>query len=170
MSFAPNPRRGMGMSPVVRTVLFWALMVALASVLWLTSNTPKGRGSGRSISYSDFLQQADKNNIATSTFALSQNTADVSGNLREPAQEYRTTVPKESVSDLTDRLRKAGADVSVSEASKQNWQTYLANLAPPLLLVGFWIFMMQRMRRGQNYQSNTPGSANTSSTPSNTPL
>ena len=41
VSFAPNPRRGMGMSPVVRTVLFWALMVALASVLWLTSNTPK---------------------------------------------------------------------------------------------------------------------------------
>jgi len=168
VSFAPNPRHGMGMSPVVRTVLFWALMVALASVLWLTSNTPKG--NGRSISYSDFLQQLDKNNIAAATFALSQNTADVSGNLREPVQEYRTTVPKENVTDLTDRLRKAGANVSVSESSKQNWQTYLANLAPLLLLVGFWIFMMQRMRRGQNYPSNTPGPPNRSSTPSNTPL
>jgi len=168
VSFAPNPRRGMGMSPVVRTVLFWALMVALASVLWLTSNTPNSRA--RSISYSDFLQQVDKNNIATATFALSQNTADVSGNLREPVQEYRTTVPKENVTYLTDRLRKAGANVSVSEASKQNWQTYLANLAPLLLLVGFWIFMMQRMRRGQNLPSNSPGPPDTSSTPSNTPL
>ncbi len=110
MSFAPNPRRGMGMSPVVRTVLFWALMVALASVLWLTSNTPKGRGSGRSISYSDFLQQADKNNIATATFALSQNTADVSGNLREPAQEYRTTVPREDASGSDGPPAKAGRE------------------------------------------------------------
>jgi cell division protease FtsH len=170
VSFAPNPRRGMGMSPVVRTVLFWALMFALAAVLWQTNSRSKNGGPSNQISYSDFLLRLDKNNIASATFALSQNTADVSGNLREPVQEYRTTVPKENVTDLTDRLRKAGANVSVSESSKQNWQTYLANLAPLLLLVGFWIFMMQRMRRGQNFPSNTPGPPDTSSTPSNTPL
>jgi cell division protease FtsH len=161
----------MGMSPVTRTVLFWALMVALAAVLWQMTSHSKNSVPDNQISYSDFLQQVDKNNIATAIFALSQNTADVSGNLREPVQDYRTTVPKESVSDLTDRLRKVGANVSVSESSKQSWQTYLANLAPLLLLVGFWIFMMQRMRSKQTMPRDPTAPPNMSSDPpSNTPL
>jgi ATP-dependent Zn protease len=134
------------MSRGVRTVLFWALMVALASVLWLSSKTPKDTGKGHSISYSDFLQQVDRSNIGGAAFILADNTADVSGNLRDSAQEYATTVPRESVSDLADRLRKQGTAVYISEAQKQTRVSFLVNLAPLLLLVGFWIFMMQRMR------------------------
>jgi ATP-dependent Zn protease len=165
VSFAPNPVYGTGMSRAVRTVLFWALMVALASVLWLSSKTPKGRNSGHSLSYSDFLQQVDKNNIGGTRFELADNTADVSGNLREPAQEYATTVPRESVPDLADRLRKQGAVVYIAEAPKQTRVGFLMNLAPLLLLVGFWIFMMQRMRAKQTLPQNP-----TSISPSNTPL
>lgn len=170
MSFAPNPRYGTGLSPVFRTVLFWALMVALAVVLWRMVSAPKATGPANQISYSNFLQQVDNNNIGTATFALSRNTADVSGELRQPSQEYRTTVPKESVSDLTDRLRKLGANVNISESPKQTWQSYLINLAPLVILVGFWIFMMNRMRSRQSFPpgSGGPGAPNTS--PSNTPL
>ena len=166
MTFAPNPRSSTGMTPVVRTVLFWLLMMLLAVVLWRMSSTPRDTGSNTQISYSDFMQQTDKNNIATATFALSQSTADVSGALRDPVEAYRTTVPRESVSDLTDRLRKQGVNVSVSESPNQTWKTYLVNLAPLLLLVGFWIFMMQRMRARQMPPPNSPNTT----TPSNTPL
>jgi cell division protease FtsH len=165
MSFAPNPRYGTGMSPVVRTVLFWVLMVALAVVLWQASSKSKDTGSSHQISYSDFLQQVDKNNIGAATFVLADNTADVSGNLRDPAQEYTTTVPRESVSDLTDRLRKQGTVVNISEAPKQTRANFLVNLAPLLLLVGFWIFMMNRMRVKQ-----APPQNPTNIPPSNTPL
>jgi cell division protease FtsH len=167
VTFAPNPRYGTGMTPVVRTILFWVLMMGLAVVLWrMSSRSPKDSDSNQQISYSDFLQQADKNNIATATFALSQSTADVSGALRDPVEAYRTTVPRESVSDLTDRLRKQGVNVSVSELPNQTWKTYLANFAPLLLLVGFWVFMMQRMRARQMPPPNSPNAT----TPSNTPL
>ncbi len=169
MTFAPNPRAGTGLSPVVRTFLFWILMVGLAVVLWQTSKSPKDTGSSDSISYSDFLQQVDKNDIGTATFSLSDNTAAVSGKLRDSTQEYRTTVPKENISDLTDRLRKQGANVSVSEAPKQTTKSYLLNLAPLLLLVGFWIFVMQRMRSRQTLPTDTPSPPNTMG-PSNTPL
>jgi ATP-dependent Zn protease len=141
-------------------------MMALAVILWRMSSTPRDSGSKTQISYSDFLQQADKNNIATATFGLSQSAADVNGALRDPVEGYRTTVPRESVSDLTDRLRKQGANVSVSELPNQTWKAYLANLAPLLLLVGFWIFMMQRMRARQMPPPNSPNTT----TPSNTPL
>jgi cell division protease FtsH len=166
MSFAPNPRYRTGMSPVARTVLFWALMVALASVLWLTSKAPKGRGGGHSISYSDFLQQVDKNNIATATFALSPNTADVSGNLREPVQAYQTTVPKENISDLMDRLRKQNANVEASESARKSRENWIGSLAPLVILLAFWIFiMMQRTRAKQTLPQNS-----SSIPPSNTPL
>jgi ATP-dependent Zn protease len=165
VSFAPNPGYGTGMWRGMRTILFWALMVALAGVLWLTTKAPKDRGSEHSISYSDFLQQADKNNIGGAAFVLADNTADVSGNLREPAQEYATTVPRESVADLADRLRKQGTVVYISEASKKSRVSFLMNLAPLLLLVGFWIFMMQRMRAKQTFPQNP-----TRIPPSNTPL
>jgi cell division protease FtsH len=165
MSFAPNPRYSTGVSRGVRTVLFWALMVALASVLWFTSKAPKGRAGGHSISYSDFLQQVDKNNIATATFGMAQNTADVSGNLREPTQEYQTTVPRDDASDLIERLRKQDANVEVTESIRQNRDNLIMNFAPLLLLVGFWIYIMRRFRAKQ-----TPTQNPTNIPPANTPL
>lgn len=165
MSFAPNPRNATGLPPVARTVLFWALMVALAVVLWQMQSVSNNNTPRNQISYSDFLQQLDQNNVATATFALSQDTARVSGNLRSPAQGYRTTVPKESISDLTDRLRKQNADVEVVESTETGWASWIINLLPLILLVAFWIFMMQRMRAKQV----SPQSP-TNIPPSNTPL
>lgn len=160
MTFAPNPRSGTGLSPVVRTFLFWVLMVALAVVLWQIQKKPNDNESSQAISYSDFLQQADKNNIANATFVLSQNTADVHGILRDSSEEYRTTVPKESVSDLTDRLRKMGANVGVSEGGNSGFKSTLVNLAPLVILIGFWIYMAVRRSRARMIPpsdiSNTP--------------
>ncbi len=41
MTFAPNPPSRTGMSPVVRTILFWLMMVALAVVLWQMVQKPQ---------------------------------------------------------------------------------------------------------------------------------
>jgi len=140
-------------------------MVALASVLWLISKAPQDRLSRHSISYSDFLQQVDKDNIATATFGMAQNTADVSGNLREPAQGYQTIVPRDDASYLMDRLRKQNANVDVSESTRQSRENLVMNLAPLLILVGFWIYIMRRFRAKQ-----APPQNPTSIPPSNTPL
>jgi ATP-dependent Zn protease len=149
VSFAPNPQSRAGLSPVVRTMLFWVLMVGLAVVLWEIQKRPNDHENSHASSYSDFLQQADKNNIASATFGLSQNTADVHGNLRDSAQEYQTTVPKESVPDLTERLRKQGANVGVSESDNSSLKSTLINLAPLIALIGFWIYMSIRRSRAR---------------------
>jgi ATP-dependent Zn protease len=141
-------------------MLFWVLMVGLADVLWQAQKRPSGDATSNAISYSDFLQQADKNNIASATFVLSQNTADVHGNLRDSAQEYRTTVPKESVSNLTDRLRKMSVNIGVSEGGNSSIKNTLVNIAPLIILVGFWIYMGVRRSRSRQAPpsdiSNTP--------------
>lgn len=135
-------------------------MVGLAVVLWQMQKRPNDSESSQAISYSDFLQQADRNNIASATFVLSQNTADVHGNLRDSAREYRTTVPKESVSDLTDRLRRMGVNVEVSEGDDTSIRSILVNIAPLIALIGFWIYMGVRRSRARQIPpsdiSNTP--------------
>src|SRR5579859_1699034 len=124
-------------------------MVGLAVVLWQMQKRSGDTATSNAISYSDFLQQADKNNIATATFVLSQNTADVHGDLRDSAQEYRTTIPKETVSDLTARLRTQGVNVGVSEGDNAGIKNMLINIAPLIALIGFWIYMSVRRSRAR---------------------
>jgi hypothetical protein len=52
VTFVPDQQPRMGMSPVVRTILFWVLMVVLAAVLWrMAESDERGRaGTGDSIS------------------------------------------------------------------------------------------------------------------------
>jgi len=149
VSIMPGQPSQSVMSPTVRTLLFWVLMVLLAVILWRMVSVQKSSDSGvQQMSYSDFLAQADKNNIATATFALSQSTAEVRGNLRQPASEYRSTVPRESVSDLTDRLRKQGVNVEISQMADSGIKNTLITFAPVLVIALFLLFVnLARIRR-----------------------
>ena len=165
MSFAPNPRYGTGMPCAARFALFWFLVMLLVIVLWRMASISNRNGPNHTISYSDFLQDLDKNNIATAELRMAQNTADVSGKLREPAQEYLTTVPKDDASNLVNRLRNQGANVEVSESTQPGLASWLINLLPLLLLVALWIFMSKRIGAKQASAQNPKNSP-----PSNTPL
>jgi len=143
MTFAPNPQGALSRSALIRTVVFWVMMLLLAVILWRMASEPAGNDSrAQQMSYSDFLAQVDKSNIATATFRLSQSTAEARGNLRQPVAEYRSNVPRESVAGLTDRLRKQGVTVEVSEVASPSAKDTLINYAPVVLIAIFWIFMM----------------------------
>jgi cell division protease FtsH len=150
MSSSPEPLGPGGPSDnrarnVVRTLLFWFLMILLAFVLFKMTSQSNGGPTSRELNYSDFMQQVDKNNVAEGKFVMSQNTADFHGQLRSPAERIRATVPRDDFSVLTARLRQQGARIEIAESRRSDWKTSVANFAPLILLVGFWIFMMKRM-------------------------
>jgi ATP-dependent Zn protease len=157
MSIVPQARGESIMPWSVRNVLFWSLMVALAIVLWQMSS----RGvSGRSvpvISYSAFMDDVSAGSVGTANVKIAQSTADISGDLKAPEGAYRTTVPRDTLSALLDTLRSKGVIVQVSDASQGN---FFLGVAPILLLVGFWIYMMRwqmRKRTNPDQQNPTPG-------------
>lgn len=114
MTFAPEQRGPRGaFSPAVRTVLFCALMIALAFVLWQMSSQNDSAPAAPQMSYSDFMSQVEKKNISTVQLYESSSTAEVRGQLREPPSEFRVTIPKETIPDLTERLRKQGVVIQV---------------------------------------------------------
>ncbi len=148
----PNSPSRNKLSPFVRTLLLWSVIIALA-LIWQATRSSMDSGSSQQLSYSNFLQQVDKHNIATATLIVSQSTAEVHGNLVEPAREYRASVPKDSASDLTEPLRNAGVTVNVSQMPV--WTGELLNFAPLLIVVGLgaFIVMMKWIRGRQTSRS-----------------
>ena len=168
MSIMPNPPSSARVKPIVPTVLFWILITLLAVIVWQKLPGQNGSSPSRTISYPDFLQQVDRHNIATATLVLSRTTVEARGNLRETAQEYHATVPRDDASDLMTRLRGQGVSVKVSKSP--GWIMMLLYFVPLLIvlhLVNRRLFMMmQRMRAKQTAFRQNP----TSIPPSNTPL
>ena len=168
MTFVPNQASRLGGMPVVlRTVLFWVLMAALAVVLWQISS--KNAPSGTPIGYSDFMAQVDKSNIASAKLIESSGTAEVVGQLREPPETFRTVIPKETIPALTEQLRKQGVAIEVSEDKTITWPRLIIDLLPFLAILGAWILMVSKRMRRRSGQ-NPPPSAAAPTIPTNRPI
>lgn len=151
MSIVPNSGRSAMMPSMLRNLLFWVLMILLALVLWQMVSTGGHSNQGAtSLNYSTFMNQVDANNVQTADVAVMQNTADISGKFKQDSGSYRTTIPRDTLPNLLTKLRQQGTDVQVTEgAARSNWVNFLVGVAPVILLVGVWIFMM-RIRMKQN--------------------
>ena len=174
MSFVPSqlPRSGGAMPAALRSFLFWLLMLVLAVVLWKMAEKDQPSGPSEpsiSMSYSDFMAQVDKNNVSSVRLFESPATAEVQGQLREPQEKFRTIIPKETIPALTERLRKQGVPVEVSEDNSATWPRLLVNLSPFLVILALWIFMVGRKWHKTKSAQNLPA-APTPTVPTNRPL
>jgi len=163
----------MGMSATARTILFWVLMVALAAVLWKMADNGNAPGPSEPftpMSYSDFMAQVDKNNVGSAKIVESPATAAVEGQLRDPQERFRTTIPKETIPALTEQLRKQGVSIEVSEEKRTSNRDLIVNLAPFFVILALWIVtFMMRSRRNRPTQ-NPPPVSPTPTVPTNRPL
>jgi len=134
-----------GSNITVKTVLFWFFIIMLGLVLYRMFPSGDSRRA-QSMSYSDFMNQVEKANIRDLILYPHQNTADAEGHLRDSNEAFGATIPKEDIPELTRTLRQRGVPIEVKERAQGDWTTFLVNTAPLFLLVGFWVFMMRRMR------------------------
>jgi len=146
MTLGPDTPQSMGMSPVGRTILFWVMMIALAVVLWQMASRPSNGKSSPQMSYSEFMSQGDNNNVSTAELFDQKDTSEIDGQLRQPSEKFRVTIPKEVIPDLTERLRKQGVVIRVSSSSRPSWEELTLNLAPFIVIVGIWAMMMRQMK------------------------
>jgi cell division protease FtsH len=157
MSFGPSHGRLAGAASGYRTVQFWVMMIALAAVLWQMASKSRPSPHAPKMSYSEFMDNVDRNNVASVKLVPSQSTADLQGMLRQPNQSFDVTIPKEVIPNLTETLRKQGVSIEVAAEPKEaNWVTLMMTLAPIILILGFWIFMMRQMRARQSQSSGAP--------------
>jgi ATP-dependent Zn protease len=141
----------MGIVTHLRNILLWIVLMFLALVIWhrISPSSDTERAPAPALSYSDFMKQVDAKNIGTANFTFSANTAELTGNLKQPAESYTTSLPRDAASGLMDILRQQGTTVQVAQSG--NWKTVAIRVVPLIVLLIVWTFtMMNRARARQN--------------------
>ena len=132
------------MKSFTKNIGFYVIIIAIAILLanFLIPETP-GQAD---LSYSEFIQLVEKNKINKVTIIGSE---EIRGTYND--KEFYIDIPEEVVPDLMNVLTENDVVVKTEpDPTAPWWTTILSYLLPMVLLIGVWIFLMQRMQGGGN--------------------
>ncbi|MBC7163726.1 MAG: ATP-dependent metallopeptidase FtsH/Yme1/Tma family protein [Roseovarius sp.] len=124
-----------------RNIAFWLILFLLILALF---NLFSGSGDtlqSRSVPYSEFVAAVDSG--AVSQVTLDGETVRYRGT---DGKDYTTIRPDDAA--ITERLIDRGIAVRAESQQKSGFQSFLVSLVPFLLLIGVWIYFMNRMQGG----------------------
>ena len=133
------------MNSTIKTVLFWAVIVVSAFLLWQVVKTGTNAQKEKEIGFSEFLTDVDQGNIHDVTFTGQE----VKGKFKSPDSPFHTTAPA-NYPDMYKTLRDKGVPYSVKDISNGTWPSWILNLLPLVLLGALWFFMIRQMQTGGN--------------------
>jgi len=134
----------------VRTILFWVMMIALAAVLWQMASKGGPTPHEEETNYSSFLDKVNAGSVKDVTIMLSPNSAELQGDYKDGTRFHGVTVANAAIPDVTKTLQDQKVPFNYKEVKEANWLSLVMTLAPILLILGFWIFMMRQMQAGGN--------------------
>mgnify|MGYP003646870179 FL=1 len=123
-----------------RNIAFWVVLLVLIVALF---NLFSGTGStlqSREISYSEFVQSVESGKVTSVTLDGEQ------VRFREGETDYVTIKPTDA--EVTNLLISNNVPVKAEQQQQSGFQTFLMSLLPFLLLIGVWIYFMNRMQGG----------------------
>ncbi len=138
------------MNSTVRTILFWVMMIALAAVLWQMASKGGPAPREEETNYSSFLDKVNAGSVKDVTVLLSPNSAELQGDFKDGTKFRGVTVANAAIPDVTKALQDQKVPYNYKEVKEANWLSLVMTLAPILLILGFWIFMMRQMQAGGN--------------------
>ena len=124
-----------------RQFAFWVVLLLLIVALF---NLFSGSGNtlqSREIPYSDFVTAVEAGNVSAVTLDGEQ--VRYRGT---DGQDYVTIKPEDAT--LTDILIQNEIAVTAKSQQESGFQTFFVSLLPILLLIGVWIYFMNRMQGG----------------------
>ncbi|MDR7123663.1 ATP-dependent zinc metalloprotease FtsH [Pseudotabrizicola sp. 4114] len=124
-----------------RNIAFWVVLFFLILALFNLFSGNQTATSSRQISYSDFVQRVDAGQV--SSVVIDGERLQVRGS---DGNTYAAIVPQGT--DVTDRLVAKGVEVRAEAQQQSGFVSILMTFLPFLLLIGVWIFFMNRMQGG----------------------
>ena len=123
-----------------RNIAFWVVLFLLILALFNLFSGNQSSVNARSVAYSDFISQVEQGSVSTATidgeavqFTTSEGT-------------FETTRPADS--DIAAALIDQGVRVEVRPQEQSGFMSILSLWLPVLVLIGIWIFFMNRMQGG----------------------
>ena len=124
-----------------RNVAFWIVLFLLIVVLFNVFSSGSGSMQTREVSYSDFVQSVQGGSVSSATldgekvrFMTTDNT------------QFVTIRPNDA--NVTDLLIANKVAIRAEQQEQSGIQSFLMTIFPFLLLIGVWIFFMNRMQGG----------------------
>ncbi|AXI45699.1 cell division protein FtsH [Sulfitobacter sp. SK012] len=124
-----------------RNLAFWAVLLLLILALFNLFNGNSGGLQNREISYSDFVGMVEGGNVSNVTLDGEQVRF-----RQSDGGDYVTIKPSDA--EITDLLIANGVPLRAEKQQESGLQAFLMTIFPILLLIGVWIFFMNRMQGG----------------------
>ncbi|SDW92673.1 ATP-dependent zinc metalloprotease FtsH [Roseicitreum antarcticum] len=125
----------------MRNFAFWIVLFLLMLALFNLFSNNQGTSSARAISYSDFISRVDNGSVSRVT--LDGERVIVTGT---DGQQYSTIRPDGD--NLTERLLASDIAIDARAQEQSGFLSAISLWLPFLLLIGVWIFFMNRMQGG----------------------
>jgi len=128
-----------------RSALFPLVVIVL--LVYLASQTliPR-RGGEQKVTYSELIQQTKDGNVSEVLFNPNRN--QISATL-DSGQKIKVSYPTDqSATAFQDLLEKENVRFDSKGKGSSAWWTLVTSFLPFLLLIGFWIFLMNQMQGG----------------------
>jgi len=124
-----------------RNLAFWVVLFLMIVVLFNVFSSGSGGMQSREISYSEFVANVENGSIDAVTLD-GEKVSFIGGDKRE----YYTIRPGDA--DVTNLLIQNAVAIRAEQQETSGLQAFLVSLLPFLLLIGVWIYFMNRMQGG----------------------
>ena len=124
-----------------RNIAFWIVLFLLLIALFNVFSSGKNLSSSKEISFSEFLNQVEKGNVASVRLDGEKIAVkDSSGNI------YQVIQP--AGASIVGQLQESGVEIQAIKQEKSGLMSSLSLWLPFILIIGIWIFLMNRMQGG----------------------
>ncbi|WP_276947362.1 ATP-dependent metallopeptidase FtsH/Yme1/Tma family protein, partial [Haematobacter massiliensis] len=124
-----------------RNIAFWVVLFLLILALFNLFSGGQSTMASRTVAYSDFIEQIDNGGISNVT---------IDGERilfrDKDGQQYVTVQPQGA--NVADKLIAKNVSVKVEPQEQSGFLSLLSLWLPFLVLIGIWIFFMNRMQGG----------------------
>ncbi len=124
-----------------RNIAFWVVLFLLVVALFNMFNSSQTSTGSQNVNFSTFIDRVNRGEVQSVTLDGEKIYAkDTNG------KEYVTILPASA--KITDRLLKANVAINAKSQEQSGLVSFFTLFGPILLLVGVWIFFMNRMQGG----------------------
>ena len=124
-----------------RNIAFWVVLFLLILFLFNMFNGTTTTQTSRNLSYSEFMQRVDEGQVTSVT--IDGERILVRG---KDGSTYATVKPQDE--QITERLISKNVEVRAEPQEQSGFMSLLGVWLPFIVLIGIWIFFMNRMQGG----------------------
>ncbi len=125
----------------LRNIAFWAVMILLGLALYNLFSAGQSTMSSRSVGFSDFISRVESGEVSSVTLDGERIVF-----LGTDGNDYVTIVPNGT--DVTDRLIEHNVDITAEPQEQSGFMSLIISFLPFIILIGVWIYFMNRMQGG----------------------